>query len=245
MPSMRSVIPERIDCATCLAQIPEYVEQELAHQPVAQRFAGVAFHLGTCPACEAAYYREFRRQGLAKPLAELQQLGQRAAVADVMEQILGRTPATATPSGWREELWAYGRAWRDRATGGWRQVEVLLSNLGSAPDTGPPLALAGLQGGQDEPTAPEGTVQLAPEGAQFELRVAVLPEPEGSAGDLSRVALAVTLYDRFGDYGGVAVTLQFGEVVLEATTDALGKVEFGGLPRDQLAAMRLVVTLPD
>jgi hypothetical protein len=245
MPSMRSVIPERIDCATCLAQIPEYVQQELAHQPVAQRFAGVGFHLETCPACEAAYYREFRQQGLAKPLTELQQLGQRAAVADVMEQILGRAPVRATPSGWREELWAYGRAWRDRATGGWRQVEVLLSNLGRTSDAGPPLALAGLQGVQEEPATPEGTVQLAPEGAQFELRMAVLPESEGSAGDLIRVVLAVTLYDRFGDYGGVVVTLQYGEVVLAATTDALGKVEFGELPRDQLAAVRLVVTLPD
>jgi hypothetical protein len=40
--------------------------------------------------------------------------------------------------------------------------------------------------------------------------------------------------DRFSGYAGVAVTLQAGEQVQVATTDELGRVEFGRIRREKL-----------
>lgn len=77
-----------LNCETCQALLPDYVRLELANQAADATYPAVAFHLATCPACEVAYWREFDVQGMAKSLSELQQIGQRAAVAQTMEQIL-------------------------------------------------------------------------------------------------------------------------------------------------------------
>ncbi|MFN8490886.1 MAG: hypothetical protein U0350_25055 [Caldilineaceae bacterium] len=61
---------------------------ELANQAADATYPAIAFHLRTCPACKAAYWREFDVQGMAKSLPELQQIGQRAAVAEVLDKIV-------------------------------------------------------------------------------------------------------------------------------------------------------------
>src|SRR5688572_30477039 len=83
-----NIPPDPIDCATCRDRIPAYVQQELANAPVDQMEPAVAVHIETCPNCEVEYYREFRHQGLRRPLQELHQVGHRARVAGVLEQIL-------------------------------------------------------------------------------------------------------------------------------------------------------------
>ena len=78
----------RLDCEMCQASLVAYVRLELRGQEADPVYPKVAFHIEICAACEAAYYREFRAQGQHKTLAELQQVGNRAQVETVMQQIL-------------------------------------------------------------------------------------------------------------------------------------------------------------
>lgn len=229
-------------CEQCRAALPEYVRRELANEPLEGIYAAVTDHLQSCAACEALYYREFRRQGLAKPLAELQQVGRRAAVAAVMEQILAPTvPETAPRDEWRQVIFDYGQGWIERAGEAWRQVEVFLGNLGRPGEFAP--ALAGLMSaGADREPASAG-LAVAPEGANFELHIGVVAHPEDD--QLCDLEVTLTLYDRFGDYSGVEVTLLHERAVQQAVTDSLGKVRFAALNCDELKTARLVVHLPE
>jgi hypothetical protein len=83
-----------IDCAACLALLSEYVRLQLIGQPIGATHREVPLHIETCPTCQAAYFREFRTQGLAKPLSELQQVGRRAGAARALDTILQSTSAT-------------------------------------------------------------------------------------------------------------------------------------------------------
>jgi len=228
--------------------IPDYVEQELANAPGDRLYSAVAVHIETCTKCEAAYYREFRRQGLRKPLHDLQQVEQRASVARVMEQILA-PEQTEEISGWRSVALSYGRAWQDRLNGAWRQVEIVFANLGVSQETGPMWALAGLQGGEVPPPAESAPLYLIEE-AHFELRIQVSPESDAAKSELleaalCRLDLVVTLFDRFGDFGGVEITLLYEGEVRTVKTDTLGRAHFAHVPRAQLQAMRLIVLLPE
>jgi hypothetical protein len=242
-----------LDCAACRAALPDYVRRELANLPLDGAWAAITDHLESCAECEVLYYGEFRRQGLAKPLAELQQVGRRAAVAAVMEQIvaaLAPAPTAAQPAPraeWRQVLFEHGQGWVDRSTQLWRQVELVLGDLVNRLTDGlggaaqPAPALAGLMGA--EPGAAGAWLAVTPAGANFELYVAVTPDAE----DAQRCDLeaTLTLYDRFGDYGGVEVTLLHGATVQGAITDSLGKVRFTRLACGALREMRLVVHLPE
>lgn len=232
--------PADIDCATCQKMIPSYVQKELDNAPMDRLRTAVAVHIETCANCEAAYYSEFRRQGLRKPLHELQQVGQRASVAGVMDQILAPEQTEET-AGWRPMALSYGRAWLDRINGAWRQVEIVFGNLGSTHQMEPIWALAGLQGGE-EPQATESAPLFTIEEAHFELRIQVSSESEEN---LCRLDLAVTLFDRFGDYGGVEITLIYEGEMRVTMTDTLGRAHFALVPRAQLQAMRLLVRLPE
>lgn len=87
MASLKSKIM-RLDCKECQVQLPDYVHLELTQQAADAIYPAVAFHLATCRACEAAYWREFDAQGMMKSLPELQQVGRRAGVAHTLEQII-------------------------------------------------------------------------------------------------------------------------------------------------------------
>jgi hypothetical protein len=243
MTEQRNAPSGDVDCDTCQGLLAEYVREQLANEPVHQTYSEFAFHIETCPRCEAAYFREFRRQGLQKSLPELQQVGRRAAVATVMNQILASVHevhllAAGTQANWREVLLAAGRGWVDRASGAWQQVEIGLAGL-VAPGSGLAPALAGLQGTEHAPE-PGRALTVAPEGANFELHVGVTPAGE----DECQIEAALTLYDRLGDYGGAEVTLLHGERTQRAITDSLGRVRFDGIASADLAELRLQVRLP-
>ena len=242
MTVQRNVSTDDINCETCQDFLPEYVRRELANEPVEVLYPDVAFHIETCPTCEAAYYREFRRQGLAKPIANLQQVGRRASVASVLDQIL-TAPIEVQPQeiqpGWQQVALKYGRGWIEQATETWQQVEVFLSNLGTQQDAVPALAMAGLQGAESESAASATELlHIAPESANFELHITA----RRKKGELE---VAVTLHERLGDFSGIEVTLMQNGLAQTATTDALGKVTFRNVPFDQLDAMRLVVRLAE
>ena len=150
-------------------------------------------------------------------------------------------PMVAAPDPtWLEQAFEVGRAWLEQESGYWRQVAVALSNLGQASGSAP--ALSGLMG---EPTeaAPTGQrrLMIAPAEAGFELEISVSPD----GNDLCQVVVSLTLLDRFGDFSGAQVTLQWGSEVQVAQTDPLGEATFRGLPCDQFDHMNLTMTLPD
>lgn len=246
MTGQKSGLAGNINCETCQEYLPEYVRRELANEPVERLFSDVAFHIETCPTCEAAYYRMFRKQGLQMPLSELQRVGDRAAVAGVLDQILNTSPVAApapVPTDWRQVALDVGRGWIDRATGAWQQVEIRLSSLGAQYGQGPSLALAGLQRTEIGTGPAAQSLHIAPEQANFELWVSRSPTTEDA--EHCRLEVAVTLADRFGDYGGVGVTLLHGDTAQTAVTDSLGKVVFPQVPCRELDAMRLRVRLAE
>jgi len=83
-----------INCSTCQALLADYIRSQLTNQRDDITDPAVAFHLETCPTCQAAYFREFRTQGLAKSLPALQQVGRRAGAVRALEQILQPTSTT-------------------------------------------------------------------------------------------------------------------------------------------------------
>lgn len=233
-----------IDCNRCQTTLADYVRLELNGREVDQLYPDIAFHLETCEQCEAVYYREFRSQGRRKPVAELQQLGQRVGVAEVMQQIM--PPAAPEPPapkpGWVAKALEQGQAWLDEETDRWRQLWLSLPTLGRSLPPAP--ALAGLMTEIPVPlSSRQGVTWIAPAEAQFELQLAVKSDPAEQ--DRCQLEVAVTLKDRFGDFSGVKLTLLWGERAQLKVTDAQGEVTFSGLPVDQLPAMRLLVTLPD
>ena len=75
-------------CVACLALLPDYARLQLTNQLADIAYPTVAWHIETCSDCQVAYFREFRIQGLAKPLPELQQVSRRARAAHALTQIL-------------------------------------------------------------------------------------------------------------------------------------------------------------
>jgi hypothetical protein len=90
-----------------------------------------------------------------------------------------------------------------------------------------------------------GTLNLAPAGANFELRLTLTPDPDTTNPDRYRLEVDLSLIDRFGDFSGAEVILWWGSSAQSKKTNALGEAVFSGLPGDQLASMKLMVSLPD
>lgn len=63
-----------VTCNKVLTEIPAYVSAELSGGNTFKEFPDVNYHIEICSDCEAAYYREFRRQGKLLSALELQQL---------------------------------------------------------------------------------------------------------------------------------------------------------------------------
>jgi hypothetical protein len=215
-----------IDCQSCVALLSEFVRCELA-----------GLHVAGCPACESAYYREFRRQG-----AELRAAARQSALWPGVTAVL----AIVTPgsgSNWSERALDFGRAWVDRITGELRRLDVRFADLRQAPPPALTLALGGLQGTQGEMPPldlPQGSVQ----GDGFDLAVHLLPDPEGDQ-TVCRVELIVTAHAAFGDYSGAEVTLLTPHGVQTAVTDPLGAVVFAGIARQDVDAIQFSIRMPD
>lgn len=182
-------------------------------------------HLELCPHCRAELAR------FADAVAQDPLLVGAEAAAPI---------ATAPDPTWVERAFAQGRAWLEQESGRWRQVAVALANLGQPSGSAP--ALSGLMSDAVKTTGPKSrSLALVPAEAGFELEITVSPEGD----DLCRVVVSLTLLDRFGDFSGAQVTLQWGSEVQVAQTDPLGEATFRGLPCDQFDHMNLTLTLPD
>ncbi len=248
MMNSKSLTPSnRVDCQTCQANLADYVRLELDDQAAEQTYPEVAFHIETCDRCEAAYYLEFRAQGQRKSLAQLRQIGGRSQVAEAIGQILAAPELDPTPApdpSWHQIALDHGRAWLEQETGHWRQVWLSLSDLGRGPAATP--ALVGLMTDEaTEPAPARRSLNVAPTGADFEIKLNVVSEPASAGKELCRVDAALTLKNRFGDFSGAQVTLLWDDTAHTQETDALGKVSFAGLPCDQLDSMSLTVVLPE
>lgn len=248
MRSSKETSTNAIDCATCQAYLEEYVDLELSGQTADVRLPAIAFHIETCPACEAAYYREFHAQGLRKPLPELQQTGHRQWVAGLVDKIVS-APAVGQSQpapNWIEQGLAQGRAWIEPFTQRLRQIQFDLGQLLMGTTLQPAPTLTGLMGeGAATSVIEKKTGRFASAEANFELEVVVTSQLATTGERRCRLEAAVTLYDRFGDYSGVTVTLLWGDQARTGVTDDLGKITFDDLPCAALPSMKLMVRLPD
>ena len=212
--------------------------------PADTTYPDIAFWIESSAACEEAYSLEFHRQGMAQSASDLQHLGQRSLAAGALDQIMGR-PAPAAAN-WYELTLENGRAWLERGTNLWRQVEIRLPVFGF--DAGAAPALAGMLGagspthGADSMHGAD-SIQLTPENAGFELIVTVAPTAGDAAAKLCCVEASISLTERFGDYSGIEITLFGAEITRKAITDALGKVTFTDIPCAQIASLQLNVVL--
>lgn len=245
MHSKSSTSAADMDCQTCQAHLADYVHLELSGQAAEAAYPALALHVETCDRCQAAYYREFRSQGQLKSVAELRQIGERSQVAEAMQRILAAPQAGPAPDpSWYQVAWDHGRAWLERETDNWRQVWLTLGNVMGGQT--PALAPVGIMAdGAKVPAPSQATLTLAPDQADFELKLVVVPEPTSVGDGLCRVEVALTLKDRFGDFSGAQVTLLWGDQTFSQETDVLGKVVFSGLPCDQVPAMSLTLVLPE
>lgn len=152
-------------------------------------------------------------------------------------------PMTAPDPTWVEQLFEAGRAWLEQETGRWRQVSLTLAKLGSQQGTAP--ALTGLMSEALQSVPAQDSLLVAPAGADFELALTISPDPAAGSADFCQLLLMLTLLDRFGDFSGAQVTLQWGNQVHSQETNALGEALFAGLPCAQLDQMNLTITLPE
>lgn len=220
---------DRLTCQECEELLPSYVQAETEGRAGEARWRSVAFHIETCPHCSEAH------SGLVE-LVELAygEQGEEPSRYPVPDLSFLRPD-------WHQVALDYGRAWLERETGRWRRLALSLPTLGMVPQRAP--ALAGLM---DDSAATPSSAQrtVAPTDANFEIKLVVEPDTMAGKG-LYRLDVALTLYDRFGDFSGVQITLSWNGAVHTQETDVLGKVTFTGLPGDQLPSMSLTVTLPD
>lgn len=238
---------EEAEWAMFQNNLVDYVRLELLGEAVEEIYPEISFYIDTIPACEDAYYQEFRSQGLTKSASELQQLGQSDMFRETLQQIVFRAspewiPAVATD--WVEVALDYGRGWLEQETARWRQLLVHLSPA-QVGDERLATATSGLMGNEiDFNNTDSYQWQIAPKGANFVLHVILSLEPVPEQKDRCRLDITVTLRDRFGDFSGVDVILSWADVQQKRTTDPLGKVSFTGVPCDISSAMSLVVQLP-
>jgi hypothetical protein len=220
----------QLTCDECLELLPDYLSAEEAGEAHTEIWHPVIVHLDTCPNCSAA----------CEELKDMLDL----AFADHGVEL----PHYPTPDlsflrpNWVQVALESGRAWLEQETGRWRQLVLSLPTLVSGPQRAP--AVMGLMG--DEDAAPEAAQQtLAPDEANFEIKLAVAPDKAEAGTELCRLDIVLTLFDRLGDFSGVPVVLSWGNEEQTLETDPLGKVSFMELPCDQLPIMRLTVKLPE
>ena len=216
-----------------LAELVDYVRLELEGHNADVLYPGSAFHIQTSLECQEAYQRELQRQSL-------RQLDRAA-----MQHVVSLLPALviAPKADWLEQRIEHGRAWLDGASKLWRQVQVSFADL-TLGALGQP-AVAGLMSDDLTLAQPaKGIMQVAPQGASFELTVAVSPDPAATEPAVYQAEVMLTLFERFGDYSGVELYLLWEDLAQQATTDAFGRARFTGLPSGQITAMSLIVVLP-
>ena len=152
--------------------------------------------------------------------------------------------ALVSDPNWVETALAHGRAWQNQVTGQWRQVQISLAGLLTPPSASP--ALQGLMRDPADPaSAPLGHLSLAPDEANFDLELTLVPDAAPSDESRCTVQAVITLHDRLGDFSGVTLNLLWGESVQTEVTDVQGQVTFTDLPREALKTMELLVKLPE
>jgi len=239
---------EQINWAGFQTKLADYVRLELAGEAAEAVYPEMAFYIQYAPACQAAYDGEFRRQGLAQPIETLLTAAQQQAVVTTLHQVFAQNGGVSDPApnpapnpDWVATAIEHGRVWIDRITQRWQQVELSLAAL--QPGLRPTIEVAGFLSDEHGTTPTHGALQISPEGANFEVMLTL--EPDGALAGQYQLAASVTLFDRFGDFSGVQLTLLWGDTARVAVTDALGHARFSGLPIDQLPIMQVRVKLPD
>lgn len=231
-----------VNWASFQEKLADYVRLELAGEAADEIYPEIAFYIQHAPACQAAYDREFRRQGLAKPLEELLPTQRRQTAITTLHEVFAPATSVAAPvqPDWVATTLEYGRAWIDQLSQRWRQVEIVLATLPLGSTS--PAEVAGFLGAETATPSNRRTMQISPVGANFEVMVTIAPEP--TATGQYQVEAHITLFDRFGDFSGVEMALIGENVTRMATTDALGHVRFANVAGEQLPLLRLQIHLP-
>jgi hypothetical protein len=236
---------DQLTCQECEELLPDYIAAKAAGQINLPSSPLVTLHLVMCPHCSAAYislsnllalaYDEQLPEPRSYPVPDLSFLKPRPVEVP---------PQPTFEPNWLQVMLDAGQAWLERETGRWRQLWLSLPALGQNPGEAP--ALAGLMSAASSVTAPnQGSLTLAPANANFELSLTLTPDPTSTHPNTYRLEVDLSLTERFGDFSGADVTLWWGSSARSQKTNALGEAVFSGLPGDQLASMKLMVSLPD
>ena len=191
--------------------------------------ANIQAHLARCPHCPTELDRLtdfFENESIDEPIG-----------------ISVPQPPTAPDPSWQEVALDQGRAWLETETKRWRQLWLSLPPLWRQSQEAPALAGMLQKGVVVPPSSSQGTMKIAPPKAHFEMQLSVVSDQKEQ--DLCRLNVDLTLKDRFGDFSGVQVTLLWNNSAQSKETNPQGEVSFTGLPIDQLASMRLLVTFPE
>lgn len=222
-------------------KLTDYVRLELAGEAAEEIYPELAFYIQHSPQCEEAYDREFRRQGLAKPIETLLTTERQQAVMATMHHIFGpeHSGFAQTPNpNWIMKTIEYGQIWLNQMTQQWQQLDIALLPLTFRPE----LTTAS-SGFLHESRATGYTLLIDQEEEDFQLTISVEPDPTRS-GQCQLIA-SIVLFKQLGDFSGVQMTLLWGDNAPSIATDIHGKATFTHLPADQLGNMQLKVKLPD
>jgi hypothetical protein len=231
------------------------VRLELSGAPAVAQHPDIALLVETVPACEEAYYREFRRQGLQLSATELRahSLNPERSALDFLSASVDEGAIDENASGLHKVWIEHGWAWVEQLGGRWRELRLSLQELDFT--RGSPAVLQGMMGNDvDEEAASTEDVSsraiqsyaqlsVEPEDAAFDLRV-LISRVEAPAGSMCSVDVIASLHDRFGDYSGVDVHLRLDAEELIASTDIEGVAHFPSVPCHALRNAYLVIRLP-
>lgn len=244
MTTESSFAEEEFAWATFINELPAYVRLALDGQVPEETYPEWAFHIATSVECQAAYYQELRKQSLAQAVADTK-ITESSKAVRVLHQLRGATVPTVPPpaSAWLERVIEHGRGWVEAETAKWRRLQIAFTGLQSGIAGSP--ALVGMMSDAGT-TARRSTdaLSVAPAESGFEVAISVLPNAGSSEKTTCQVEVLLTLHERFGDYSGVDLILQWDDTSREVTTDRLGRAIFTDLPYDQVKAMSLIVLLP-
>ncbi|MCB0084225.1 MAG: hypothetical protein KDE47_24970 [Caldilineaceae bacterium] len=248
MASRRTHDDYQIDCATCQAQLAEYVTRELNNEPVDQRFPALTFHIETCAACQSLYFARFRSQGLRKTLPELQQIGRHTAVSATLAEITQRSAASvdrALHANWVKDAFDFGYVWLDTEKKRWQQLQIALHQLLIGPTDTAGLALAGLQSmATVEPGATASTAQVDYADGDLLVQLAVETTPVAAETDARQLVVTISTAEQWDRLPEFQVTLHYEQSDLTGQPDEFGTITFTPVPRNILAIGTLTIRPP-
>lgn len=149
-----------------------------------------------------------------------------------------RPELTAQPGQWQRGHGCLARLSQDP---GKRTLALIISVAQSMGGQTPVVTLRGEERSDRGAAQPEVVLQC---NELTDVEATVIIQPDAQDISLVRIAVEVSVPDRFPDFSGVEVLLDDGQQQQQQVTGSSGRLEFGGIPRDKLEQLNIVVIPP-